>query len=106
MDADYYKIEFYVPSDWAEKVKFAVFSAGAGKLGNYDSCCWQTPGTGQFRPGPGSQPFIGKRDMIEQVDELKIEMICRSECVDEVISALKQVHPYETPAYACWPVRL
>lgn len=97
---------FYVPASHLAEVKDAVFSAGAGKLGNYDQCCWQVLGTGQFRPLPGSDPFLGQPGAIEHVDEYRVELVCADECVDSVIAALKQAHPYETPAYACWPVRI
>ena len=51
-----YKISVYVPENSVEKVKQALFDAGAGRIGNYDSCCWQTAGIGQFRPLENSNP--------------------------------------------------
>ena len=56
---------FYVPTANAETVKNAVFEAGGGRIGNYDRCCWQTTGTGQFRPLAGSQPFLGEAGVEE-----------------------------------------
>ena len=103
-DKKLYMFVFYVPEEQAEEVKAAVFAAGGGRLGNYDSCCWQASGTGQFRPLAGSNPFLGSRDKIEKVQEGRVEMICAPEVITEVISALKQAHPYETPAFAYWPV--
>lgn len=100
-----YILVFYVPETEAEKVKTAVFAAGAGALGNYDQCCWQTTGTGQFRPLTGSQPFIGTPDKVEKVTETRVEMICPQGTIKAVISSLKQAHPYETPAFAYWPVQ-
>jgi len=94
-----YRIDFYVPEEQAEKVKEAMFNAGAGKIGNYDCCCWQTFGDGQFRALEGSEPFIGEKNKIEKVDELKIEMVCEEKILDAVISALKEAHPYEMPSY-------
>jgi hypothetical protein len=93
------QISFYVPSEEAEKVKGAMFAAGAGRLGNYDCCSWQTAGQGQFRPLRGSDPFIGEQDKISTVEEFKVEMICADEHVTKVIQAMKEAHPYETPAY-------
>ena len=52
-----YKIEFYVPESHLEAVKRAMFGAGAGKIGNYDSCCWQIKGLGEFRPLEGATPY-------------------------------------------------
>lgn len=92
-------ISFYVPVKDAEKVKNAMFQAGAGRIGNYDYCSFESRGTGQFRPLPGSNPTIGSECKIETVEELKIEMVCEDNSVREVISALKKSHPYETPAY-------
>ena len=54
-----YKLCFYVPESHLEEVKEAVFAAGAGKMGDYDACAWQTAGQGQFRPGEGADPHIG-----------------------------------------------
>ena len=94
-----YHIAFYVPSKEAEKVKEKMFLAGAGKMGNYDKCSFESKGIGQFRPLPGSNPFIGHQGEVEHVEELKVEMICKKECLKEVIRAMKETHPYETPAY-------
>lgn len=95
----FYRIDFYVPSSHLEKVKNALFGVGAGKLGDYDSCCWQVLGKGQFRPLPGSLPFIGKTMTVEYVEEYKVEMIFPLNLKEKVISALRSAHPYETPAY-------
>jgi len=94
-----YQISFYVPLNFAEKVKENMFKAGAGKVGNYDSCSFEYKGIGQFRPLSGSSPFIGEQGKIEKVEELKIEMICKKEFIQAAIHALKSSHPYETPAY-------
>ena len=90
---------FYTPTNSVEQVKEAVFQAGAGKIGNYDSCSWMTLGQGQFKPLKDSNPYIGEQDKITLVDEYKVEMICREEVVTDVINALKNAHPYEEPAY-------
>lgn len=94
-----YHLVFYVPETHAELVKKALFEAGAGKLGAYDQCSFETKGIGQFRPLEGSSPFVGKRGEVETVIELKVEMICKKDCLSDVVRALKNTHPYETPAY-------
>ena len=94
-----YRLEFYVPDTHLDTVKAAIFKAGAGAMGNYDCCSWETSGTGQFRPLEGSNPFIGTLSRIEQVKEYKVETICEESVLTEVIKALKQAHPYELPAY-------
>lgn len=95
-----YQISFYVPETHCDIVKQAMFDAGAGKLGDYDSCAWQTAGQGQFKPLEGSNPFLGEKNQLETVDEYKVEMMCDENKLKEAIRALKSSHPYEVPAYA------
>ena len=90
---------FYAPESHLDSVKNALFECGAGKYKNYDRCCWQTEGEGQFRPLEGSSPFSGKPGEIERVKEFRVEMLCEDKDVDGLISKLKQYHPYEEPAY-------
>lgn len=92
-------ISFYVPDTHLETVKKALFDAGAGRIGPYDACCWQTRGQGQFRPLEGSTPFLGTHHQVETVTELKVEMVCEKEKIQQVLKALIHAHPYETPAY-------
>ena len=101
-----YKIVFYVPKEDAEKVKTAIFDAGAGKIGNYDCCCWQTAGTGQFRGNEESNPQLGEKLKIKQVEEYKVELVCEKNCIEKVIKTLVEAHPYETPAYQYWEVNI
>ncbi|KEQ18007.1 NGG1p interacting factor 3 protein, NIF3 [Endozoicomonas numazuensis] len=101
-----HKLCFFVPQSHLETVKSAVFATGAGRYENYDSCCWQTSGQGQFRPLDGSDPFIGKQGEVETVNELKVEMICEDVCLEAAIAALRASHPYEEPAFETWPVRI
>jgi hypothetical protein len=94
-----YKLCFYVPELHLEQVKLAVFAAGAGKIGDYDSCCWEVPGQGQFRPQVGSKPFLGQVGTVETVAEYRVEMVCEEQFLKAVVSALLQAHPYEEPAW-------
>lgn len=97
-----YTLFFYVPESHLEVVKDAVFAAGAGAIGDYQNCCWQVLGQGQFRPMAGSQPFIGEQDQLEQVAEWRVEMVVAADCIKPVMAALKAAHPYEEPAYAVY----
>lgn len=97
-----YKLCFYVPESHLEPVKEAVFAAGGGRVGDYDSCCWQVQGQGQFRPLAGSQPFIGQVGTLEKVVEWKVEMVVADELLHAAVKALKQSHPYQTPAFDVW----
>ncbi len=97
-----YKLCFFVPDTHVDAVKQAVFASGAGRIGNYEACCWQVLGQGQFRPLPGSQPFIGETGVVQQVAEWKVEMVVADELIHAAVKALKQIHPYETPAFEVW----
>ena len=94
-----FKLCFYVPESHLEEVKAAAFAAGAGKIGDYDSCCWQVAGQGQFRPLAGSDPFIGSEGAIETVPEYKVEMVCDKAHIQQAVDAMRAAHPYEEPAW-------
>jgi len=94
-----YKIIFYVPLSHLDVVKNALFTSGAGKIGQYSNCAWQTLGEGQFMPLAGSNPFLGNENQIETVAEYKVEMVCDATYLHAAIAALKKTHPYEQPAY-------
>ena len=95
-----YKLTFHVPADFLDTTKQAVFAAGAGDVAGYDQCCWQVLGEGQFRPKPGSTPFIGNPTQLERVAEYHVEVMCSVKVVEAAVEALKQAHPYEQPSYA------
>lgn len=97
-----YKLCVYVPQTHLEVVKQTLFDAGAGRIGNYDSCCWQVAGQGQFRPLAGSDPFIGKTGAVETVVEYKVELVCEDALVAAAVARMKAAHPYEEPAYQVW----
>lgn len=94
-----FKITFFTPIENAPEIKNAMFLAGAGKIGNYDQCSFETRGIGQFRPLAGAHPALGIEGRLEFVEELKIEMVCADEFIKEAVIALKKSHPYETPAF-------
>lgn len=94
-----YQLCFYVPTTHVEEVKKALFDVGAGRVGDYDCCAWQVLGEGQFRPLDGSQPFIGEVGEIERVAEYRVEMVCQDAFLHDAVTALKQMHPYEEPAF-------
>ncbi len=94
-----YKLVFFVPESHLELVKTAVFSAGAGRIGNYDQCCWQVPGVGQFRPLADANPYIGSCGQLEVLHEYRVEMICADEFIQNAVVALRATHPYEEPAF-------
>ena len=97
-----FKLAFFVPDTHVEAVKNAVFAAGGGCIGAYDSCSWQALGQGQFRPLDGSQPFLGQSGRVEKVEEWKVEMVVADSLIELVVQALRLAHPYETPAFEVW----
>ncbi len=97
-----YTLIFYVPEDHLEAVKDAIFAEGAGAIGDYQNCCWQVLGQGQFQPMAGSQPFIGTQGQLEKVAEWRVELVVDAMYIKPVIAALKAAHPYEEPAYAVY----
>lgn len=94
-----YKLAFFVPPTYKEAVKQAIFATGAGRIGNYDCCSWETLGEGQFRALQGANPFLGQIDQIEKVEEYRVELVCDDALIKDAIRAMKQAHPYEEPAY-------
>jgi hypothetical protein len=96
------KLYFYIPKEQKEEVKQALFNLGLGKISpesNYDSCSFETLGSGQFRPINNAKPFIGSLSELEVLQEYKVEMICPEELIVEAVMLLKEVHPYEEVAY-------
>ena len=94
-----YRLIFYVPESHLEQVKSAVFTAGAGRQGDYQNCCWQVLGQGQFQPLPGADPFIGTQGELEQLPEWRVEMLVPTAALQDVMRAFRAAHPYEEPAY-------
>ncbi len=101
-----FKLAFYVPEDYADKVRSAVFEAGAGKIGNYDMASFNIRGEGTFRPMEGANPFIGEPYKLEHVNETKVETVVTQRNLGSVLNALLSSHPYEEPAYDIYEISL
>lgn len=93
------KVITFVPSDEVDQLRGALGTAGAGGIGNYKLCSFNTPGEGTFLPDEGANPVIGEVGSLERVKETRIEMVCSRKALALVIETLKEFHPYETPAY-------
>jgi hypothetical protein len=104
MEFDFVKIVVFAPTSHADKIREALAVSGGGHIGNYDYCSFSSKGTGRFRGGEGTDPFIGEPGKIEEADEERIETICPSEKLDEVLAAVKKAHPYEEPAIDVYPL--
>lgn len=94
-----YKLVVFIPADSLEKVRKAVFDAGAGWIGNYSDCGFSAEGIGTFRPGEGTNPYIGRCGEMEAVREFRLETIVPGEKLDKVVESMLKAHPYEEIAY-------
>jgi hypothetical protein len=93
------KLVVFVPAEALDRVRDAVFAAGAGRIGDYARCSWYTEGTGTFLGGEGTQPSTGEAGREERVPELRLETVFPADRHEQVVSALREAHPYEEPAF-------
>ena len=98
------KLVTFVPEAYAGIVRNALFNAEAGCIGNYDSCSFNSAGSGTFRAGEGTNPFVGELHEIHTESEIRIETILPAHKKTAVLRALLAVHPYEEPAYDFYPL--
>ena len=103
-DADLLKLVVFVPEGHEAAVAEALFAAGAGHIGGYDRCSFRSAGTGTFRPGPGSNPYLGCIGETEQTAELRLETILPRALVNKTLDKLRRVHPYEEVAFDLIPL--
>ncbi len=99
MQGELKKLITYVPHNNAEKVRQAIFNAGAGHIGNYDMCSFNSKGVGSFRGGKGANPSVGGIGELHFEDESRIETVFPKAKQAAVIQALRNAHPYEEVAY-------
>jgi hypothetical protein len=93
------KLVVFVPREALDKVRTAVFEAGAGRIGKYTHCSWYVAGTGTFLPQDDAAPMIGQPGREQRVSELRLETVFPEELQEQVIAALREAHPYEEPAF-------
>ena len=98
------KIVVFVPETHTDMVREAMGNAGAGKIGNYSYCSFSSKGIGRFKPDIGANPRIGEIGKFEEVIEERIETVCSREKLNEVIKAIKEVHPYDEVAFDVYPL--
>ena len=92
------------PKTHFRQLQKALQEADAGHIGNYDSCLSYSEVTGTWRPLKGTSPYIGSQDEISEEPELKVEVTCRAENLDETMRKIKTVHPYEEPVINVIPL--
>lgn len=93
------KLVTYCPVAQAEQVRNALFAAGAGNIGNYSECSFYSEGTGTFKPGDNTHPFVGKIGERQHEREERMEMIFFAHYQSKILNALLKAHPYEEVAY-------
>ncbi len=99
------KLAVFIPLDAVDKVRDAMFEAGAGHIGNYSHCSFNINGKGSYKGGSGSNPVLGKKGELCFEDELKIEVVLPEYKLDKVISAMQKVHPYEEVAFDLYSLK-
>ena len=105
LELSQFKIAVFVPESHLEQVSNAVFSSGAGIIGEYENCSFRLKGEGTFKGSEKSNPVIGKKNVFEKVEEIRLEFIVDQWNLDKVISSMLKAHPYEEPAYDIYPLK-
>ncbi|UCC29816.1 MAG: Nif3-like dinuclear metal center hexameric protein, partial [Phycisphaerales bacterium] len=99
------KLVVFVPPNAIKKVSDAMFSAGAGSIGDYSQCSYRTSGQGTFFGGEDSQPSVGEPGRMEYVDEIRLETVVPLTVLPAVVTAMARAHPYEEPAFDVYPLK-
>ena len=104
VDGKKFKLVVFVPQSDLARVSEAIFSAGAGRIGNYSKCSFRSDGTGTFEGSSESTPTIGRKMKFEQTPELRLETIINADCLEAVVAAMRKAHSYEEVAYDLYPL--
>ncbi len=99
-----FKLVTFVPQRNLDEVGGALFQAGAGIIGNYTHCSYRLMGLGTFMGNEAATPTVGRRGRLEQVEEVRIEMMVSASRLPGVVAALRKAHPYEEPAFDIYPL--
>ena len=100
-----FKLAVFVPVSHINKVAEVIHQSGGGIIGEYSHCSFRTAGTGTFKGSNQSNPSIGKKSVVESVEEVKLEVLVDQWNLNQVIRAMKKVHPYEEVAYDVFPLK-
>jgi dinuclear metal center YbgI/SA1388 family protein len=104
LEGELVKLVIFVPTNEVEKVRMAMFNAGAGSIGNYDCCSYSIEGKGSFRANEGANPYVGKLGELHFEPEIRIEVIVPKVKLSKVIQEMISAHPYEEVAYDIYPL--
>ena len=103
---DFYKLVVFVPAGYENRLRQALFEAGAGTIGDYDHCWFALRGEGGFRPPEDANPFLGERGRENRVPESRLEVIAPRYLAGRLAEVVRAVHPYEEPAFEFQPVKV
>lgn len=106
MNPKYVKLEIFIPESHFRMLQEALQRVDAGHIGNYDSCLSYSRVTGTWRPLEGAHPYQGARNIVSEEPELKVEVTCLMEHLDETMRAIREVLPYEEPVVNVLPLLL
>ncbi len=101
---DWYKFVVFVPLEYEIKIRDKMCSAGGGNWKAYSCCTFGTKGKGTFMPGHNSRPFIGNKNVLSEVNEIRLECVVSGQDLDGLVENVLKAHPYEEPAYDIYPL--
>ncbi|HEY3244144.1 MAG TPA: Nif3-like dinuclear metal center hexameric protein [Phycisphaerae bacterium] len=102
--ASEHKLVVFVPAEAVERVADAIFTAGAGRIGDYERCSFRLRGEGTFLGSDSTAPVVGKPGRYEHVSEVRLEAVTPARRLPDVIAAIYESHPYEEPAFDIYPL--
>ncbi len=98
------KLVVFVPEENADDVAKALAEAGAGVIGDYSECTFRTQGTGTFRGGDDTNPYLGEKGRLEKTQEVRLETVVAAHSLRRAVDAATAAHPYEEVALDIYPV--
>lgn len=99
------KLITFIPVAFEQKVRDALFTAGAGVIGNYSSTSYTVSGKGSFKGGDNTNAFVGEKGKLHFEDEIRLETVFPKHLEHQIISALLKAHPYEEVAYDIYSIK-
>lgn len=102
--SNYVTLVVTVPESHADQIREVMGRKGAGKSTNYSFASFSVKGVSRFQPEQGAQPFIGQMGELQTVIEERIETVCALDCLEDVIRAIKEAHPYEETVIDIHPI--
>ncbi len=99
------KLVIYAPTENSIAVRDCLFANGAGDIGNYSECSYNSPGIGTFKPGQKASPHSGVKGQRSEAEEMRIEVLIHNHQINKILASVKQVHAYEEMAYDIIPLK-